>query len=358
MMQLKTFNRKELEDFISSGDFEQYDFLPITRHRAVSQINNPKALDDQTLLILAFDDEKLIGYVGCFPDYFIVDGKTVRYAWLSTLYANPAFRKKRPAKALLKRVFEEYEGRIVITEFTREAEALYNIAGAFDYVFPKEGKRYYFRTDAATIIPEKNPGTQKYKPFFKVLDAIANFFISAKNVLIKKPDFHYEILSSADQESVDFINEFPSHRTAEEINVFIENPWVLEGDKDDRYLFSSYARTFRFFWVKIFDENNKLTTCFLLQLRDGYLKIPYLFTQTDQSRIIRFLNYFIVKNKVKALTSYHTELNEAIKGSKTFPKIHERTFKREYLFHQQLLRDLPKDFNPYYQDGDGDCMMT
>ncbi|AZA82601.1 N-acetyltransferase [Chryseobacterium lactis] len=358
MTELKTFNKKELEEFISSGSFEQYDFLPITRHRAISQINNPKASDEQTLLILAFDEEKLIGYVGCFPDYFIVDGEKIRYAWLSTLYANPEFRKKRPAKALLKKVFEEYQDRIVITEFTREAEALYNIMGVFEYVFPKEGKRYYFRADAAAIIPEKKPKTKKLKPLFQTLDVVANSFISVKNMMVRKPDFHYEILNHIDKESSDFISEFSSNRTPEEINTFIEHPWVLEGEKNEKYLFSSYANVFKYFWIKIFDENNQLTACVLLQLRNGYLKIPYLFTQTGFERVIQFLNYFITKNKVKGFTCYQTSLNEAIGHSKTFPKIHERDFKREYLFHKQLLKDLPENFDPHYQDGDGDCMMT
>ena len=358
MIQLKTFNRKELEDFISSGSFQQYDFLPITRHRALSHIRNPKARDEDNLLILAFYEDKLVGYVGCFPDKFDIDGKEIHYAWLSTLYVNPEFRKERPAKKLLKKVFEEYGGRIAITEFTKEAEALYTIMGVFEYVFPKEGKRYYFRTDAAKMIPEKKPETKVLKPLFHALDTIANSLISIKNIKTGKPDFHYEINDCIDKESADFVAEFSSVRHAEEINTFIENPWVLEGKKEEKYLFSSFAKVFRFFWVKIYDRNKKLKTCFLLQLRDGYLKIPYLFSNTELDEVVNFLNYFIVKNKVKGFTSYQTKLNEAIQRSKTFSKIYERDFKREYLFHQQLLKELPANFDPHYQDGDGDCMMT
>ena len=50
----------------------------------------------------------------------------------------PEYRKKRPAKSIAEKSFEEYEGRIAITEFTKEAEALYNIMGVFEYVFPKK----------------------------------------------------------------------------------------------------------------------------------------------------------------------------------------------------------------------------
>ncbi|TZF94060.1 GNAT family N-acetyltransferase [Chryseobacterium panacisoli] len=358
MIALKTFNRKELEDFISSGTFLQYDFLPITKHRALSHIQNPKASEEDTLLILAFFEEKLIGYVGCFPDSITIDGKEIQYAWLSTLYANPEYRKKRPAKALLKKVFEEYEGRIAITEFTKEAEALYNIMGVFEYVFPKKGRRYYFRTDAAKMIPEKKPGTQPLKPLFQSLDTAANLLLSIKNLPVQKPDFKYEVLHCIDKESADFMTEFSGVRNADEINTFIDNPWVLEGKKDEKYFFSSFADTFTYFWIKIFDQNNQIKACFLLQLRDGYLKIPYLFSASDLAEVVRFLNYFIVTNKVKGFTSYQTRLNEAIQQSKIFSYIYKRDFKREYLFHQQLLELLPDNFNPNYQDGDGDCMMT
>jgi len=358
MTELKTFNRKELDDFISSGDFRSFDFLPISEHRAKSHIRNLKALDDQTLLVLAFYDGKLAGYVGCFPDNYNINGEIFHYAWLSTLYVSEEFRGKRIAKALLNKMFEEYNGNIIATEFTKEAEALYNMLGVFEYVFPKAGKRYYFRTDAAKMIPEKKPGIKVLTPLFQITDIAANSLIALKNSPLKKPKFKFEILNHIDTESSVFMSTFESRRNADEINVFIKNPWVLEGKKDEKYLFSSYADTFKYFWVKVYDDHNILITCSLLQLRDGYLKIPYLFSASDFDRFIQVLSYFIVKNKVKALTSYQKELNEEIDNSKIFPKIYERDFERKYLFHKLLIEHLPEGFDPAYQDGDGDCMMT
>lgn len=359
MTELKTLNKKELDDFVTSGDFRNFDFLPISEHRAESHIRNLKALDDQTLLVLAFYDGKLAGYVGCFPDNYLIDGKIFHYAWLSTLYVSEEFRGKRIAKTLLNKMFEEYDGNIIATEFTKEAETLYNMLGVFEYVFPKPGKRYYFRSDATHIIPEKKPEIKSLKPVFKWADAAANSLIALKNLTIKKPDFRFEILDHIDTESSEFMSKFQSRRNADEINIFIKNPWVLQSkSKEDKYLFSSHAEVFRYFWIKIYDKNNTLTTCSLLLLRDGYLKIPYLFSEIGLDRFIDFLSYFIVKNKVKALTSYQQELNKKIKYSKTFPKIYERDFERRYLFHKQLIEHLPKGFDPRYQDGDGDCMMT
>lgn len=359
MIHLKTLNKKSLEKFISSGDFKKYDFLPITAHRAKSHIQNPKATDEQTLLILAFDDEKLAGYLGCFPDTFHIEGKIFNYAWLSTLFISNEFRGKRIAQSLLNKAFEEYNGNIALTEFTAEAESLYNKIGVFEYIQPKNGKRYYFRTDFAHIIPSKKPSTQFLKPIFQIGDLIINTLISVKNSFVKKPNFKFEILDSIDQESNVFISNFKANRNTNEINWFIKNPWVLERKKNnDNYLFSSYSKEFRYYWIKIYDENNQLVTGSLLLVRNGHLKILYLFSTINLDKFIIFLSYFILKNKITFLTSYHVELNQQISLTKDFPKIFEKDFERRYMFHKDLIKNLPKGFNPNFQDGDGDCAMT
>ncbi|WP_294302163.1 GNAT family N-acetyltransferase [uncultured Chryseobacterium sp.] len=359
MIHLKTFNKKQLEAFVSSGDYKKYDFRPITQHRAVSHISNPKANEDQTLLILAFDDDKLAGYLGCFPDQFVTEGKTFRYAWLSTLFISNEFRGKRIAQNLLNKAFEEYDGNIAITEFTKEAEGLYNKMGVFEYIQPKHGKRYYFRTDLAHMIPSKKPKTKPVRPFFRVADSLINSLVSVKNSFAKKPDFRFEILNQIDEESKVFISQFKSNRNAAEIKGLIDHPWVLEGKlKDENYLFSSYSKQFRYFWIKIFNENNELVSGSLLLLRDGHLKIPYVFSKAEPERFIDFLSYFILKHKVITLTSYQTDINRLIETSKKFPAIHQRDIERRYMFHKNLISHLPENFNPGFQDGDGDCAMT
>lgn len=359
MIHLKTFNKKQLEIFISSGEFQSYDFLPITEHRAKSHIKNPKANDDQTLLILAFDDDQLAGYIGCLPDRFKINDQTINYAWLSTLFISNQFRGKKIAQTLLNKAFEEYHGNIAITEFTKEAESLYNKIGVFRYIKPKQGERSYFRTDLETIIPSRKEKTKPLQPVFRIADSVCNFFISIKNSFVKQSTFPFEILDTIDQESKHLISKFNSNRTAQEINWAIENPWVLEGSKPDkRYLFSSYSKSFRYFWVKIYDEDKNLITGSLLMIRDGHLKIPYLFSEDDLKPFIDFLSYFIVENKVKMMTSYHPELNDKIHSHLSFPNIHQRSIERRYMFHQDFFDHLPKNFSPDFQDGDGDCLMT
>ena len=358
MITLKTLNRKELQDFITSGKYADFDFLPITEHRAISHLKNPKADENDVLLTLAFEENQLAGYLGTFPDFFMLENGKQKFAWLSTLYVSEKFRGKRIAQKLLEKVFEVYESKIAITEFTKEAESLYNKTQQFDYIAPKIGKRFYFRTNFQTLLPEKQPKTKPLKPVFAFGDFILNTGISGLDFFKSKPKFTFEILDKIDAESEIFLQQFQKNRNAEHINWFIENPWVLQSEKtESNYLFSSYAKEFRYFWVKIFDENKELSSVLLLLLRDGHLKIPYLFSTSTEKNILQFLEFFIAENRVKMLTSYQTDLNIMIEkeGLRT---LYQKDFERRYLFHKSLLNILPKHFNPNFQDGDGDCALT
>lgn len=359
MIELKTLNKKSLQEFVSSGKYKSYDFLPITQHRAESQIKNPKADDDQTLLILAYEGEKLAGYLGCFPDFFIINNEKIKFAWLSTLFVSTDFRGKRIAQQLLNKAFEDYDSHIAITEFTAEAESLYNKIKVFKYIEPKIGKRFYLKTDFQHMIPAKKPNLKSLNPIFKVADAVFNSILSLKNTLIKEPDFKYAILNRIDDEGKNFIAQFSSHRNIDEINWFVENPWVLNGEKiESNYRFSSYSREFKYLWVEIFNEKNKIETCALLLLREGNLKIQYLFANSNVENFVKFLAYFSEKNHVKFITSYQTSVNLEIEKQSNFPKIYSKNFERRYMFHEKMISNLPKNFKPNFQDGDGDCALT
>jgi GNAT superfamily N-acetyltransferase len=359
MIELKTLNRRELEDFINSNQYEKYDFLPISKPRGLSQTKNPVLTDDDILLILAFDGEKLAGYLGCFPTISRLEDKEYKHAWLSTLYINENFRGKKIAQQLLQKAFDVYQDQISITEFTIEAEGLYNKTGQFRYIVPKKGKRYYFKSDLQHLLPSKNPKYKKFEGLFSVVDSISNPIISIGKKSPQKPNFRFKILEKVDNESEEFIKKFNSNRNKTEINWIIENPWLLESNKkEERYLFSLYAKEFRYFWIKIYNENNDLESCGLLLLRDGHLKIPYLFSGLNPTKWVEFLGYFVKEYNIKRLTSYQTAINNEIANNKKLGHIYERDFERRYLFHKNLAPNLPSKYDPQFQDGDGDPVTT
>lgn len=358
MIEFRCLNKKMLEEFVNSGEFETFDFLPITRHRAWSQIRNQKASDEDVLLTLVFFDGKLAGYLGSLPDELQVGEQRIKFAWLSTLFVHENFRGKRIAQQLLDLVFEKYAGKIAMTEFTPEAENLYNKTQKFDYITPMIGKRFYFKSQMAEIIPRKKPGMSFLKPFLMMGDFLLNFFISFKSGLRNSKNVDFQLLDFADDEIKIFLEDFAKNRSVEELDCILKNPWILEGNQpDQRYVFSSYAKEFQYFWLKVFGENKKLETCALLQLRDGHLKIPYLFSKDHIELFVHSLQRFIDEKNVKALTSYQTSLNAEL-IQKSFGKLYQKDLERRYLFHKDLLKALPADFEPHFQDGDGDPVFT
>ena len=51
-MDLKRYNKAELKKELDSNFFWENDVMPITKHRALSFINNPRANKDDILLII------------------------------------------------------------------------------------------------------------------------------------------------------------------------------------------------------------------------------------------------------------------------------------------------------------------
>lgn len=357
MIELETFTKTQLKVLVESERFSQFSFLPITQHRALSHCNNPKANNDDVLLILAIENQELAGYLGILPDEIICQNGKEKLVWLSTIYVDSRFRGKKIAQQLLAKAFECYDGRIALTEFTAEAERLYNKTGQFLYICPKLGKRYYFLSNLEELLPQKFQTFQSFESVLKILDSSFNFIVKTLSNKQKKLNFRYEIHHEIDEESTEYIRMFSCNRNAQDLHWILHYPWILQGEEVlKKYQFSSFAKKKKTIWVKIYDEQEKLNCCAMLSSRNGHLKIPYLFGK-DLKNFIQFLSYFIRTERVKMLTCYHPQLNEELKDF-GINALYSKDFERRYLFHKKIIAALPKGFIPQFQDGDGDCAFT
>ena len=119
----------ELESFVQSPAFQQAANIPISTRRAISQANNPRAQPDDVALVLIYEKDILLGYLGLVPDYLYVNGQPERICWMSCIWVNPEARGKGIAKQLLHSAHERWEGRLLATEFTAPAKQLYDKLG-------------------------------------------------------------------------------------------------------------------------------------------------------------------------------------------------------------------------------------
>ena len=86
MIEIRLLNKQLLSEFINSREYQKLKHLPISKHRAISHIKNPRANDTDILLLLAFQNKQLVGYLGVLPEQIINNNKVEKWGWLSCLW--------------------------------------------------------------------------------------------------------------------------------------------------------------------------------------------------------------------------------------------------------------------------------
>jgi GNAT superfamily N-acetyltransferase len=366
-MELKTLNPSQLEQFIYSDEFRNMPVIPISRHRAISHINNPRVEADDTIMVMAYEGTQMAGYLGVFADRIHLNDEALKAGWLSCMWVDPNLRGRGIAKKLLNKVLETWDQRILVTEFTKAAKGLYDRSEAFIDLKQSEGIRGYLRLDFEGIIPRKNPGLKRFKPIFRISDAILNLANQPRLKFTQsEPKVIWSYINFLDEDLDHFIAARQegqlTRRRAEDLNWMIKYPWVLSAPQKDfyskRYHFSALDQKFEVLNLRLKDNQGNLVGYMMLTIRGNYLKVPYFYVEPDYvseaAKII--LNHMIDAN-LRIITAFHPELVAYFRKNSQ-PFIHLRKAYRNYI--------ISKVFEPHYQaqpvvaiqDGDADCAFT
>ena len=89
-MEIKTFTVADLKTALVSEDFWLTKTLPITKHRALSYSRNPRADEDDPVLLVAYQDNRVIGYLGILPDKIFVNDAVYKLGWLTSWWVDPS----------------------------------------------------------------------------------------------------------------------------------------------------------------------------------------------------------------------------------------------------------------------------
>lgn len=364
MIQLKTYNRNQLSQFIDDPGFTSLPFLPISYHRAVSHINNPRAADNDTLLILAFEDDEMVGYLGVLADWIYDDtGQKTKCGWLSCMWIDPKCRGKGISKKLVATALEKWDKHILVTEFTVAAKGLYDKTGAFQDLQIKQGVRIYIRSDLEKLLPPKGENFERLRLLWKCLDKGFNLLFDLRFRSAKKPP-NWEYSNVIDAEINHFIHGQLSNqlfrRQAEELNWILNYPWIISAEPDEisqKYYFSSVANHFSFTAIKLRDSYGKLVAFLILARRDFTLKIPYCyFDEKYLDDVLNCIRWHLNSWRIKTCTLFHESLVQAFRKNK-HPALFLRTIQRHYII-SKVFEQFPTSKITEIQDGDADCAFT
>ena len=358
---LKSYTKEQLDNWINSSHFKQLKNLPISSHRAISHIHNPRVNPNDILLAAFFEQEELIAYIGMIPDDCYSKGEPIHFAWLSCLWVASTHQGKGLSKQLINYANDQYQGRILLTEFTETAKQIYNKLSFLESLTTIVGMRYFVKLNSRELIPRKFPKLKFASPLLKACDNIGNQLISLlsfdKNHLgeIKDCDFHDPLV-------IEFIAQqsklFSFRRGVPEVRWTKSFPWILTDNEQakmecEKYYFSGCADQFENLFMSSYSDSKPTCVMYVI-IRDGHLRVPYFFGKIISEEWGLWFRKIIKQYRVHTITVYQNEL--------------QQLFNREirFLYRKKQFREykIGKALNPFiedcleFQDGDGDCAFT
>jgi GNAT superfamily N-acetyltransferase len=365
-MKWRLIQLHQLQAYIDSEEYKQSKYIPISKHRALSHLRNPRGKADDLVLVLVYEAGEMVGYLGVFADDLHFTTGVEHVGWLSCMWVNPTMRGKGIAKKLLQTVFEAWEYKILVTEFTPAAYGLYQRTEQFLDLAKPKGIRGYLRLNLHYLLPQKDEKWNKWKPFLGLVDGLFNGINDwrLKWKATKKVTFEY--ISEIDAESWTLVQETKQrelmNRGREELTWLVNNPWLLSGGLEDhnaqRYHFSAVAPLFSFLNIKIYDASKNQIAFLIVSIRGKNMKVPYAYFEAKYTdEVIAVLYQHLLELKLDMITVFHERLVAHIED-KPSPFFKKRAFQRHYIIGKVLGDALNKTPGFTIQDGDADAAFT
>lgn len=355
-MLLKKVSISGLEAFVKGEEYSGFTHKPISEIRAKSYLANPHAQGDDVVLYLLIKDNDVIAFRSLFPAY--LPDENIRFAWLSGTWVDPEHRREGYSMQLLNEALKDWNCHLLSTNFAPAAHRLFEKSTHFKMLYQQEGARFYGNAKLSELLGHRF----KKLAFLLPLGDIAMCVLSSlkKRFYRPKQQANYQLVET----------EFPDNacyqlaeqqksclffgRGREELEWIFENPWISKTDDHwlKAYPFSSYAREFQYFTLKILDGKELLGFMVCL-LRDGHLKTVFNhLNEASYEMAADYLKQLALAHHVQTLTVFDQHLVKALKAGRS-----------PFVFHKKMSQFIYASFPvsctaKKVQDGDGDFIFT
>ena len=373
-MRIEKYNSVRLKEFLDSDQYMSMPFVPVSKHRAQSWIQNPRLKAEDIVMYLAFEGENMVAYRCILPDRH----RDIRFGWLSGNWVRPDRRRMGLASQLFEEAYGDWAHQLMYTNYAPESKAVYDKATRFELYKERPGIRYYQRSSSAILLGNRRTIYRRSRPLLSLADGILNTAQDVR-IRIKKETLaglKIEESDSPDYIAADFLEKSQaagfSIRTQEDFDWIISNPWVLETpERDSRYFFSSHSPRFRNICVKIMNTEGEITGFLWIVINGEKMTIPYIAisqasemkkvssieaeTRETNEALSRILNYYLQSNRISYLTTYQSRVTNIFQPG---PLLGTRKMTQNYFATLDLLKQLPDPQSVQFQDGDGDVVFV
>lgn len=347
---LKKIYPNELTDFIKSEPYKNFSTKPISPERAISYSHNPRKVDDKAVVFLAFDNSELVGFRTVLQDAIYVHGNKIPCIWLSGSWVKETHRRKGIALWLLDEVHTEYDGKIVFTNFAPHSLQLYLRSEKFYRRDLRLGRRFFLHPKISEWFGQKNA---LVKVLLKPVDLLINLLYKPFWMTMPHIRLSFQELDKFDENFEIFLQPHLERslckRGKGEFEWAKQFPWVVREGEEMNYPFSRICADFYSEWWEV--KNGGIPTAiFLINHRNGILKIPYLFVEnkTTTTQIALFILKMAKEKKVKEIELYDKSVIASIK--RIFPLLLRK--RKSLPVYVSKTFSIPKDGDFYVGDGE------
>ncbi|MBP2831007.1 GNAT family N-acetyltransferase [Aquimarina sp. U1-2] len=371
MIRIEEIRKKDIPTFFNDSFFWNQSFLAITKHRLHAHLHNPNCDNNDIVLLLAFLNEELVGYMGLFTDIIQLEGKSDKIGWLSTWWVHPKTKGTGVGRKILETMYELNNGKIGISQFTESARRVYDKSGYFVSLKESNGIKAVLRSNLVFVIPTLYPKTTSLKSVLLNVDRLINVFVNLKLALQKRSvqkklrNISLEYLSIPDAEVSNIIASNNSGHISNKTSDFFEwlkkCPWVLEAPllqytEKNKYAFSMYDNSFSYYYIKII--KNQVPIAFVvLQVRNSTLKVlfAYYAKSTENAQMVSdVIKLHAITQNIREVICYDEGVVGQFKESNLF------LYRRKKIKSSIISKVYKKtDFDDVVMNfGDGDCCFA
>jgi len=287
------YTKRELKELLANQRFWIQPRLPITKRRVISQVSNPRAEDNDTLLITAYYKGQLVAYLGILPDLLMDESqKPIKFGWLTAWWADKESENRLAAMKILFVAMKKYPNKLAASSPSSEAGRVY------------DGTRQF----RVCVVFDLSYFIIALPPSLRVLGPLTRWFAGAKNRFIFGRELVNHGLEVQTVEALDgavelFINTRavgdPLRRDSSYWNWVLRFPWMSASEEDKiiqkNYAFSVFARDFRQIPMVV-NRFGKIIAFLFMTLRDGRLCLKYAYYDScDAGDVTRALHFAIAE---------------------------------------------------------------
>ena len=355
-MNIRKIALHELEEFLKSDVYDQFEIKPITPARAASYLKDPHASPNNFVLYLLTEGSKLIAFRTLFADR--LTHEKAPFAWLSGNWVHPDYRRQGFSEKLLKEAHNDWNGRLMFTNYAPASLQLYLKTGKFEPIYEGSGERFYLFAKTSKILAAR---LHRFRFILPIADFLIHLWATLKVSLFKPKvasSFQTELLEFPDRPCYDLVkskrNELLFRRTPKTLKWIFNYPWISNANINlaDQYPFSSYSKSLQYQTLKIF-LNGQFKGFLVYSIRDGHLKILLNFLDERLlPQVAVLLSKIALEQKIEMMTVLDPVLSNALKNAKN-----------PFVFHKKFEHRIYSSFKPAnavgkIQAGDGDFILS